>query len=321
MQSYIVVLRFSKFRYSGQSIGNDLRIELQINGNWFGINKTVNVGQEVQIDRQIIQFRTDQRSSSIPVIVKVIERDPVFNDVGGGRSTFKIDLATSTVQTFSQKVRVSESAGPLKGKTAIFDVQFVATALQATRYVVGNRDGWLLVQLAKGGRVSLPEGLKVEIDRIEKSRAYFLILEDAHQGKMASVKFSERGEDAWLGEENPQTGPVRLSYSISNKRLRVLSTGESFRAVDDPSALLEEGVYDIEIPDHPHHSGLHYPDAPHARTWFRIGHQKARYIHTGARSAGCLTIKEVRRWEKLYARMIYARKGDGQSVGTLKVIP
>lgn len=91
-------------------------------------------------------------------------------------------------------------------------------------------------------------------------------------------------------------------------------------ATDDPDAPWRNGVYDVEIPDHPHVGGNSYPESTYARTWFRIGHDGARYLHTGVFSAGCMTVTERTRWDEIYVKLIKARKGDGRSVGTLEVV-
>ncbi len=57
-----------------------------------------------------------------------------------------------------------------------------------------------------------------------------------------------------------------------------------------------------------------------AKTWFRIGHEGERYLHTGGRSLGCVTITEVEKWNEIYNKLIKARKGDFLSVGVLEVI-
>ena len=66
--------------------------------------------------------------------------------------------------------------------------------------------------------------------------------------------------------------------------------------------------------------GLNYPDASHARTWSRIGHRGRSYLHPGAMSLGCVTVTETAWWEELYHLPIVARKGDGVSVGVLRVV-
>lgn len=80
-------------------------------------------------------------------------------------------------------------------------------------------------------------------------------------------------------------------------------------------------MYDIEIPDYPHSGGARYEkQAPRAKTWFRIGHNGERYLHTGGYSLGCITITEIIRWVEIYNKLIKARKGDSISVGILEVI-
>ena len=96
---------------------------------------------------------------------------------------------------------------------------------------------------------------------------------------------------------------------------------KKYIAVDYPNAVWTKGIYDIEIPDYPHAGGLNYQtSAAHATIWFRISHDNDRYLHTGNGSLGCITIIEKNRWEELFSSLISARKGDGISIGILKII-
>ena len=56
------------------------------------------------------------------------------------------------------------------------------------------------------------------------------------------------------------------------------------------------------------------------KVWFPIDFESARYLHVGARSAGCMTIIETTRWMEIYSALIKARKGDLKNVGTVEVV-
>lgn len=60
--------------------------------------------------------------------------------------------------------------------------------------------------------------------------------------------------------------------------------------------------------------------AKRAGTWFRIGHDGARYLHAGGYSRGCMIVIEVNRWMEIYNALIMARKDDGMSAGVLEVV-
>lgn len=112
---------------------------------------------------------------------------------------------------------------------------------------------------------------------------------------------------------------ARATYSIS-KRIFTLN-GKTYANVDYKNVPWEKGLFDIEIPDYPHSGGARYEkQASRAKTWFRIGHNGERYLHTGSRSLGCITIIEITRWAKIYNTLIKARKGDFMSVGVLEVV-
>lgn len=100
--------------------------------------------------------------------------------------------------------------------------------------------------------------------------------------------------------------------SIQLKLLKIKHGGDS---IGDDIHL------EIEIPDYPHSGGARYEkQAPRAKTWFRIGHSGERYLHTGGRSLGCITIIETTRWAEIYNVLVKARKGDFVSAGILEVV-
>jgi hypothetical protein len=111
---------------------------------------------------------------------------------------------------------------------------------------------------------------------------------------------------------------VRAQYSISQKIF--ILKGRKYKTVDYPKAPWKRGLYDIEIPDYAYRGGANYPEAKRAKTWFRIGHSGERYLHTGSRTLGCITIIETKRWMEIYNASIGARKGDFMSVDVLEVI-
>ena len=318
MTNKLVALNLTSLRYSGQSIGDNLTIEAEIAGKSISVNKKLAPGQIASLNVEVGQFITSQSSFSLSGVIRVIERDPVFNDVGETKVTFEVNLRNTSEQHAIYRVKVVESAGLARGAVAYFDVTLRVAVLQATRFVADEGDGWLPVLLqGQGAKASLPALLHVELVQIDSKREIFTIVEGPYRGRTASVKRKSDGS-SHLSGGNPQSGPVKLVYSISRKTLRV--RGKSWQTKDYPSTPWTSGFYDAEIPDAPHKGGLNYPDVTRAKTWFRIGHQSDRYIHTGRNSLGCITVTEHDRWDELYAILVRARKGDGRSVGTLEVV-
>ncbi|MGK5090418.1 hypothetical protein WDW89_00220 [Deltaproteobacteria bacterium TL4] len=90
----IVILKWVGLKYSGDSIGRNLRIEMEVPNRFLGINKKLSQGKSVNLNQEIGQFLTSQPSFSLPVQIRIIERDPVFKDVGSLQTTIPVDLKT-----------------------------------------------------------------------------------------------------------------------------------------------------------------------------------------------------------------------------------
>lgn len=188
--------------------------------------------------------------------------------------------------------------------------------------------GWTQVVRSRDQKLaSLPHYLKVNFLRTSNNRDYFIPYEgldfkdiefsvvrksdgssylvDGKHLQSAKVIFNPLTNHLWYGEGSYQVGPI---YAI-------------FTANPD----LPDGTYDLEIPDYDH---VEYTSAetlavtPYGRCWFRIRQGGAnkistRYLHGGSRSDGCVTVKDLPYWTKIYNYLFNHRKGDNISVGTI----
>ncbi|MFH1187301.1 MAG: hypothetical protein V1688_00385, partial [bacterium] len=262
-------------------------------------------------------FFADGASFALPVNIKIIERDLIFNDVGSKKVNLKIDLKNDSPQSSVCEIEVQELRNFISKKKAVFEVTLEALVLDAIGYVKLTDDGWLETKRADGKHISLPFCLRARINYIKSEREYFTILEGSWQGTEASVMLGQKKTRFSLN--NPHTAPVSITYSISKKTVRFRN--RVYTTIDYPGAPWKKGIYDIEIPDSPHKGGEAYLDrAKLAKIWFRIGHSGTIYFHPGSYSLGCMTLTEIHRWDALCKILIKARKGDGRSIGTLKVI-
>lgn len=318
-----IQLKLLKIKYGGDSIGDDIRLEIEVLGKFLRIDKKIKVTTVAEINREVGRFETDRGSFYAEVSVTVIEKDLLFNDVGSTKGDIKVNTGVIKPQKFVFEVRVREThsiLGKFWGKaTAIFEITLEAEVLDTIKYVPDESDGWLKVVLeGKHAEVSLPAHLKVKIERADAKREYFTILEGPYRGKSASVAFRKDGSSRFVfGIKHAPM--ARVEYSIARKTFILKS--RKYKTVDYPEAPWKKGLYDIEIPDYPHKGGRNYLDqSKRAMTWFKIGHAGERYLHTGGRSLGCITIIEPRRWMEIYNVLIKARKDDFMSVGVLEVI-
>lgn len=315
-----VLLKLFSVRYAGDSIGNDIRIEIETIGISFGFDKKIKNGTISQINKIIGGFSFDRRNLILPVTFRMIEKDPLFNDVGIKKTEIKVDLSISAPQRSTHRIEVPESRRTTRKSKAIFDVTLEISVADAVCYIDEQEDGFLLVKMEDGSEEGLPSYLKVLFRYTEDDRDHFTILEGILQGRKASAKLKGDGKSHLLSGDF-HADPVRMTYSLSKKKLRI--KGKRYQVVASDLYPWKKGFYDVEIPDHPHGLGRPYLDkAKKALVWFHIGHdyREERYLHTGRLTEGCMTVEEVEHWDEIYDLLIRARKRDSKSVGILEVI-
>lgn len=318
-----IQLKLAKIKYSGDSIGDDVRLEIEVLGKFLRIDKRIKAGAVAEINREVGRFETDRGLFYAEVSITVIEKDLLFNDVGSIKGSIKINTGVIKPQQFVFEAQLKETRsilGKFWGKkTANFEIILEANITDTVRYISEGKNGWLTVKIENHTSiVSLPVYLKVKPEYIDNRREYFTILEGAYRNKRASVKIENDGSSNLISGVQHET-EARASYSISQKIFTL--NGKTYKTVDYKNAPWKKGLYDIEIPDYPHHGGARYEkQAPRAKTWFRIGHSGERYLHTGGRSLGCITVIETAHWAEIYNALIKARKGDFMSVGILEIV-
>ena len=317
-----IQLKLSKIKYSGDSIGRDIRVEIEILGKFLRVDKRIRAGTIAEISQEVGRFETDRAAFQADIFITMIEKDLLFNDVGNVKSNIKVNTATTKPQQFVFDVQIKETRSIFKKfwdkNTAIFEITLEAEVSDAIRYVSDENDGWLRTLLEDNKtKIYLPAFLRVKMERSDNKREYFTILEGQYRGKSASVILKNDGS-SWFITGVKLEPMARAKYSISQKTF--ILKGKKYKTVDYPKVPWKKGLYDIEIPDYAHGGGTYYPEAQRAKTWFRIGHFGEKYLHTGGRSLGCMTVIETKRWMEIYNALIKARKGDFMSVGVLEVI-
>ncbi len=316
-----IQLKFSKVKYSGDSIGDNICVEIEVLGKFLRIDKKIKVGTTVEINREVGRFETVQGLFHAEVLITIIENDLLFNDVGNTKNNIKINTSVIKSQQFVFEIQVRESRsilGKFWGKKiANFEIIMEAVAGDSERYTPDIEDGWLLARDAKNSEISFPAYIRVKSEYIKNKREYFTPSEGAYRHQLVSTKLQNNGSSYFISDiEHKAT--VKATYSIS-KKLFILKD-KKYRTADYPEAPWKKGLYDIEIPDFPHGRNDLYAEAKRQKVWFRIGHGGERYLHVGRRSLGCITVIETTRWMEIYNILIMARKGDFMSVGILEVI-
>ena len=314
-----VFFKLNSIEYSGDSVGEDVRIEIQILDRHLTFKKRIKPKSILDVTEAVADFPTDRKIFEANIDIRIIEEDPLFNDTGKLTRLLKVNTENDGQQQLIYEVTVKEFRGRISKSKASFKVQLTAQVLQAEQYVIENKDGWLKVKIDGITKVqALPAFLKVYVNTTDRTHKYFTVLEGKYKGKSGRVIKNTDGSSRFSVETLRRDYNVLALYSISKKQFTL--NGKQYQAIDDPEMPWKNGLYDIEIPDAPHTGGLNYPEAHKATVWFRIGHSGERYLHTGKRTLGCMTIIETKRWPEIYNALIKSRKADPDSVGTLEVV-
>lgn len=313
MSSFLSI-KLKQIKYSGQNVGRNLKFYFKIGDQSTEIKCRLVQGTVKSLDRTIFQ-QAIKNPASLPVSIKIIETNPVFNDLGSGSTKLQLNGPRAKSHSFSIDVK---GLGRDKNKTARFTFVLEATIEPTIRYISdADSNGWLRAVFDNGRIYSLPYLLKVGILKIEKNREHFKVLEGKLIGQEGSVKLKPDGR-SYLLLERKQGRPARLILDQDAKKLTVMGLG-SYNIDMDYQNPLSSLTYDLEIPDEPHFGGRDYEKASkYAKTWFRVGHSGARYLHVGRRSEGCVTVTDRSKWTEIYNFLIRSRK-DNYNVGELTV--
>lgn len=317
-----IQFKLIKIKYTGKSIGDNIRVNIGILDKTLQIDKRIKVGSTAEFMEEIGVFPTDQKSFITKTKITITEKDALFNDTNNAERVIKVDLANFKSQKFVYIIELREKRFWKNwGKSiAKFEVTIEALVVEAIKYIPDIDNGWLKVKMVDGNIIYLPAFLKVQPEYVEGGREYFKILEGSYKNQKASVSLdNENNNNSRLLADINHEPLIYLQYSVYQKKLIIGS--KKYQTTDYIDTPWKKGWYDIELPDYPHTGGRGYLNrSSRAKTWFRIGHEGERYLHTGGRSLGCITITEVEKWNEIYEKLIKARKGDLSSVGVLEVI-
>ncbi|MFY9463211.1 MAG: hypothetical protein WAP52_03435, partial [Candidatus Sungiibacteriota bacterium] len=214
----LIRLKLTKIKYGGDSIGDDIRIEIECLNQVFRMDKKIQNGAEVAFDAEIGKFFFDQTTITLPLTIRIIEQDLVFNDMGSKQAKIKVDLRNTSPQAKTYDIPVKELRGLAPGRaTAIFSVTIQAQVSDAILYIAyeSTKGGWLNARPDNSRKdIGLPAYLKIIPEKDAAGRHRFQIIEGALRGVRASVKI-ERDDTSYFQSEDPATEPVRLTYSLA----------------------------------------------------------------------------------------------------------
>ena len=122
-----VSLKILKLHYGGDSIGNDIRLEIEVAGEKiFSYTQTIKKGSTFEYNQEVKQFKGVNGFLEVPLKFIVTEKDWLWSDVGETNGKIQID-PNVLPQTFDFQVTVQEKNRLTRSKsTAIFTLTLEA---------------------------------------------------------------------------------------------------------------------------------------------------------------------------------------------------
>lgn len=122
----VITLTLTGVRYHGSSIGNDVRVEIDLLGKTTSYETKLKKGEHVAPHLELGAIPIGKVPFKVSATIRVIERDVLFPDKGQVEVRLKIDPAAPFPQRFTHTIAVRESRGFLTKRTARFEVTIEA---------------------------------------------------------------------------------------------------------------------------------------------------------------------------------------------------
>ena len=106
-------LKLVKIKYGGESVGDDIRIEIKVSDKKYILRKQISHGTEVVINQEACSILSGHAPFVLPINIKIVEGDIIFDDVGNIDVKISIDPNKLSAQRSDFEVLVRESRGLL----------------------------------------------------------------------------------------------------------------------------------------------------------------------------------------------------------------
>jgi hypothetical protein len=303
---------------AGDPLGDDYGVTFEMFGQAVQVQFAIDSGETIEPILTIGPFESGAARYA-PLKVTVRESDPVADDVGTAEAN--LDLTGLDEQLAAIDVVIRGRGRGESRKTATMTLILRLLPHEGRVFVADvSPNGWLVAMADDGERLPLPHALELELLSVDSGvngRQHFRIAEGHAKDKLASVGMLSDGVSS-IVPVMPRFDPIRARLHLSSLVLSIEGVGE-FAVAHFGDSAPPVGVHTLHVPDMPHSAGARYTRrAPHAKSWFRIGVGSSRYLHAGAHSEGCVTVKDIDAWERIYHRLIFARL-ENDTIGTIEV--
>src|SRR3989344_5071396 len=99
----VVSLKLLKIQYGGDSIGDDIRIEIEVGEELFIREQEIKAGEPFEFNQEIKKLQMDTDTLDIPVRIKITEEDILFDDSSETKNVLHINTGEFP-QTFNFEI-------------------------------------------------------------------------------------------------------------------------------------------------------------------------------------------------------------------------
>ena len=124
-----IILKLTSIKYSGDSIGDDIRVEIKFFEKLFIFEQKIKLGTIFELDREIGRLETNNDIFEAPIRIKITEKDLIFSDTGEIYGSIKINTTSIELQRFNFQIEVQERNKIISKSTAIFLITLEAEVI------------------------------------------------------------------------------------------------------------------------------------------------------------------------------------------------
>ncbi|MEI6280554.1 MAG: transglycosylase SLT domain-containing protein [bacterium] len=125
MKNDKIIIKFKNISYLGDSVGDDINVEIKIRDQVFTFNPPLKLNSALDLNSEIFQFDFTLDKFEENINIKVTEKDILFDDIGRINQKISIDLSKNELQEFVFEIKVKELGTNLRPVTAIFKIVLI----------------------------------------------------------------------------------------------------------------------------------------------------------------------------------------------------
>lgn len=125
MNNEKITIKLKDIHYSGQSVGDDIVVEVKIRDEVFTFSPKIKLNDVLDFNKEIFIFDFNKDKFEEIIKIKITEKDFIFDDIGEINEKIFADFSSAKSQSFTFDVKVNEIGTNFRKVTAMFGVTLV----------------------------------------------------------------------------------------------------------------------------------------------------------------------------------------------------